>query len=90
MKRIRPLPERSTQNRQLFYAIKVKGLEHGVDLSQHMAERICMFRDGSAPVEFRFNKHLIVIICFYLRSDDFTGGFLLPLHGKLGDFVLRT
>lgn len=54
-------------------ARKVKGLENGLNLPQHMAEHVYMFTGESASVTFRLKKYLVseVIDCFGSEIEFF-------------------
>ncbi|MEE1010928.1 MAG: WYL domain-containing protein [Acutalibacteraceae bacterium] len=48
---------------------KVEGLEHGLDLSKHMAEHIYMFADKTEKVTFRATKGIVSEIIDWFGKD---------------------
>lgn len=50
-------------------ARKVKGLENGLNLPQHIAEHVYMFTGESAPVTFRLKKYLVSEVIDWFGSE---------------------
>jgi predicted DNA-binding transcriptional regulator YafY len=51
---------------------KVKGLEHGLNLPQHMAEHIYMFAGESIHITFRADKRILNDIMDWFSAADFS------------------
>jgi len=50
-------------------ADSVQGLEHGINLPQHMAEHIYMFSGESVPVTFRMKTHILNDVIDWFGTD---------------------